>query len=523
MPGMQHKNVQNRENQIEQLVTSIENEEMIYMSIKKWIRYITVLAIIITMVLGIVGCKSSEEPVEEDSSKTETSQSSGETAGTLTLIKGDNKVTYTVAEIKAMPVSEGWGGIMNSSGVISGPFKQKGVELMYLLDKVGGIADGDALRVTAKDGYSMTYSYDQVANGNFTTLEFTTGNEIPHDKLTVIISYEEDGVTLTDQNGPLRVAILNADNQVTEGHWWIKWVTEIEIVPGEKTWSLRLEGYLDEDVDPGSFESCSAPGCHGATWTDDENRTWEGIPLWVLAGRIDDDNPHSKEAQAFNDAVADAGYDIEVIAADGYSKTFFITDIKRNDNYIVSFRRDGEPLPDNQWPLRLVGPDLTKGEMVGQITTIKVNLPSSPIEEPEWTLCLKGALNEDITPSYFAAAYEDCHAATWTDDDGREWQGIPLWLFVGRVDDDFKHNQNEPGAFNDALADSGYEVIVSAADGYSKTFTSQLVKRNDNMIIAFMRDGSPLPENQYPLRLVGPDLTKGEMVGQVACIEVVFP
>ena len=83
--------------------------------------------------------------------------------------------------------------------------------------------------------------------------------------------------------------------------------------------------------------------------------------------------------------------------------------------------------------------------------------------------------------------------------------------------------ENEPGAFNDDLAGSGYEVIVTAADGYSKTFTSELVKRNNNMIIAFMRDGSPLPENQYPLRLVGPDLTKGEMVGQLVSIEVVLP
>ena len=109
------------------------------------------------------------------------------------------------------------------------------------------------------------------------------------------------------------------------------------------------------------------------------------------------------------------------------------------------------------------------------------------------------------------------------DTKNRVWEGIPLWLFVGRVDDDFKHNPNEPGAFNDDLADAGYEVVVSAADGYSKSFTSAEVKRNDNMIIAFMVDGVPLPEDQWPLRLVGPDLTKGQMVGQIICIEVVFP
>ena len=488
----------------------------------KMSRLSLIILLIGVLVVGVIGCKTDVETAT--GTATDTTTSSGETTTALVIKKGTEQVRYTFAEVKAMPAEEGWGGIMNSSGVISGPFKQKGVNLVSLLDKVGGIAEGDAIRITAKDGYSMTYSYDQIANGNFTTLEFTTGQEVPHDKLIPIVSYEEDGMSLTKQNGPLRIAILNADDQVTEGHWWIKWVTEIEIVPGEQTWSLRLEGYMDEDVDPASFESCSAPGCHGATWTDDDNRVWEGIPLWVLAGRVDDDNPHSKEAQAFNDAIADAGYDIEVIAADGYSKTFSSADIKRNDDYIISFRRDGDPLPENQWPLRLVGPNLTKGEMVGQVTTIKlVNMTEISAEEPAWTLCLKGAMNEDITASYFAAAYEDCHSASWTDDDGRVWQGIPLWLFVGRVDDDFNHNPNEQGAFNDDLADAGYEVIVSAADGYSKTFTIELVKRNDNMIIAFMRDGEPLPENQYPLRLVGPELTKGEMVGQVSCIEVVLP
>jgi DMSO/TMAO reductase YedYZ molybdopterin-dependent catalytic subunit len=497
-----------------------EKKEML----KKIGRFSVILLLAGIMVTSLAGCSSEEEPATNDNTTTTTTTTTTADGGTaLTVTKGDQTQTYTLAEIKAMPAEEGWGGIMNSSGVISGPFKQKGVNLMSLLDKVGGISEGDAIRITAKDGYSMTYSYDQIANGNFTTLEFTTGQEVPHDTLIPIIAYQEDGQDLTDQVGPLRVAILNADDQVTEGHWWIKWVEQIEIVPGEEDWSLLLEGYMDEDVDPGSFESCAAPGCHGAGWTDDQNRVWEGIPLWILAGRVDDDNPHSKEAQAFNDAVANAGYDIEVIAVDGYSKTFSSIDIKRNNDYIVSFRRDGEPLPENQWPLRLVGPNLTKGEMVGQITTIKLDLPETTVEEPAWTLCLKGALSEDITPSYMAAAYEDCHGATWTDDEGREWEGIPLWLFVGRVDDDFKHNENEPGAFNDDLADAGYEVVVTAADGYSKTFSSELVKRNDNMIIAFMRDGGPLPENQYPLRLVGPDLTKGEMVGQVACIEIVFP
>ncbi len=413
---------------------------------------------------------------------------------------------------------------MNSSGVISGPFRQKGVALMDLLDEVGGISAGDAIRITAKDGYSMTYSYTQIADGEFTTLDCSAGNEVPHGTLTVIISYEEDGTALTDQHGPLRVAILNDNTQVTEGHWWIKWVQQIEVVSNEEPWSLSLEGVLTEDIDVDSFESGAAPGCHGASWTDDEGQVWEGIPLWLLVGRVDDDNPHSHETQAFNDAVADAGYEVEVIAADGFSKTFTSEEVKRNDNMIIAFRCDDEPLEESKWPLRLVGPDLTKGQMVSQITTIKIIFPEgTTANEPEWTLHLDGVLSEDITDSYFAAALADCHSASWTCEGGHLWEGIPLWLFAGRVDDDFKHNPNEPGAFNDAVADAGYEVEVIAADGFSKTFTSEEVKRNDNMIIASLCDGEPLAEDYWPLRLVGPELSKGQMVSQIIEIKLIFP
>ncbi len=488
--------------------------------------------------IGLVACggettttTTSAAPSSAASATTSQPAAAGGTA--LTITKGTETVTHTLADIEAMTPVEGWGGIMNSSGVISGPFRQKGVGLLGLLDEVGGITDGDAIRITAKDGYSMTYSYDQIANGNFTTLDCSDGAEVPHDPLTVILSYEEDGTALSDQIGPLRIAILNGDTQVTEGHWWIKWVQEIEIVPFEASWSLHLEGVLTEDIDSNTFESCAAPGCHGASWTDDQGRVWEGIPLWFLAGRIDDENNHSKDTQAFNDAAADAGYELTVTAADGYAKTFASADIKRNNDYIVSFRRDGEPLPDNQWPLRLVGPNLTKGEMVGQIADIVLSfgtaeatgtatatgtLPAGPV----WSIHLEGALAEDVDNAYLNSCL-GCHGTSWTDDDGHLWQGVPLWLFAGRVDDDFKHNQNQPGAFNDDVAAAGYQVEVVASDGYSKTFESADIARNDAIFVAFVEDGQALPEDQWPARLVGPTLTKGQMVGMIAEILVILP
>jgi DMSO/TMAO reductase YedYZ molybdopterin-dependent catalytic subunit len=336
---------------------------------KKVFQLSLVLLLAALLLTGSFGCGGAKT-----TTTTTTPADSGATV--LTITKGSEVKTYNMAEIMAMTPTEGWGGIMNSSGVISGPYRQKGVLLTELLDSVGGIGENDALRITAKDGYSMTYSYDQIVNGNFTTLDCSSGEEVSHGTLTVILSYEEDGVTLdSDKYGPLRVVILSSNTQVTEGHWWVKRVEQIEIVELEPTWSLHLEGAMVEDIDMNTFESCSAPGCHGASWTDDEGAVWDGIPLWFLVGRVDDDNSHSKESQAFNDALAIAGYEVNVIAADEYSKTFTSEEVKRNNDMIVAFRVDGGPLPEERWPLRLVGPELTKGQMVSQIVTIEVVFP----------------------------------------------------------------------------------------------------------------------------------------------------
>lgn len=133
----------------------------------------------------------------------------------------------------------------------------------------------------------------------------------------------------------------------------------------------------------------------------------------------------------------------------------------------------------------------------------------------EWELTLDGASTYVMTQSEFEDGAA-CHGVTW-DDGGNIWSGIPLWLLVGYVDDSTQHG---PGAFNDGLAAVGYEVKVVAADEYSKTFTSQSVARNDDMIIANELNGAPLPADKYPLRLVGPELTGGQKVSQLARIEL---
>jgi len=149
----------------------------------------------------------------------------------LTLIssEGDEKV-LTFDEIKAIPSHEGYGGFFTTGGIVNGPFKCKGVPLKDLCELVGGIDASNTVWVSASDGYLMAFGYDQV-NGNFRTFDPTTFKEVPHEDLTLILTYEQDGAPLSDYDGrPLRIVIVSGrDDYITEGHNWVKWVDEIEV------------------------------------------------------------------------------------------------------------------------------------------------------------------------------------------------------------------------------------------------------------------------------------------------------
>jgi DMSO/TMAO reductase YedYZ molybdopterin-dependent catalytic subunit len=293
----------------------------------------------------------------------------------MEIVSGEQSVTLTWDDIQALPTYEGVGGRISSVGSVTPPTKFKGVTLEDLCGLVGGITEENSISVIAKDGYAMTFSYDQIMTGDFPTYDPSTGDESPFDgKLWVVVAYEEEGAFVSaDGDGPLRLAILGSQKLVTDGHWWIKWVEKIEIKQSLDNWTLHLEGALSEDVDRGTFETGAAPSCHGTNWIDADGQTWTGIPLWLLVGRVDDDNVH--EDSAFNDELAAAGYEVKVTAADGYSVSFDSATIARNDDILIAYLLDDEPLPEKHWPLRLVGPELEKSQWVSTITTIEIVLP----------------------------------------------------------------------------------------------------------------------------------------------------
>ncbi|MBN1149024.1 MAG: molybdopterin-dependent oxidoreductase [Anaerolineales bacterium] len=300
----------------------------------------------------------------------------------LEISSPEGSLSLTMEDLRALPAQEGQAGLKSSTGRIYPPQQYKGVALSDLADLVGGLSADLGVSVVAKDGYAMTLSTEQITQGNFIVYDPATGDEKTIDEpLTVIVAYEREGQPIReDEEGPLRLVVISPkNNQVVDGHWSVKWTSRIELKPMGAEWNLALSGVIDDVVDRNSFQSCAAPGCHQAAWSDDQAQQWVGVPLWLLAGRVDDEIKH--DGPAFYQALADAGYNIELVAADGYSVVLESDNVSRNDKWLLAYQVNENPLPDKYFPLRLVGEGLDKGQMVGQVAQINLLIDEAVVAQ----------------------------------------------------------------------------------------------------------------------------------------------
>ena len=146
----------------------------------------------------------------------------------------------------------------------------------------------------------------------------------------------------------------------------------------------------------------------------------------------------------------------------------------------------------------------------------------------DWTLQVKGAVDQPVTKAYFEeglACPNSGHWVNWTDAADNKWSGIPLWLLVAMVDDIDPHTPDHFN-FRDDLATLGYQVKITASDGYSITINSADMARNDGWIVANALNGTPLPEEingkkSWPLHLKGPEVFSGNQIGSIVKIEII--
>jgi hypothetical protein len=441
----------------------------------------------------------------------------------LEVIGGDQTVSLSMADLEAMTPVVGQAGIKSSTGAITLPQEYKGVSIKDLVALVGNFDNSMGVSVEAVDGYAITFSYDQVTGGNFIAYDPATGEEISlEDPLTLILAYERDGQPFPEeQDGKIRLAIVGPkNNQVTDGHWSVKWVNKIEVKSFGDAWTVMMHGAnAKEELDRASFESCAAPGCHGATWTDSKAQKWSGVPLWLLVGWMDDDIQHN--GPAFNDALADSGYTVRVIAKDGYQVEFDSARVKRNDNLIVANQVNDTPLVEKDFPLKLVGDDVQKKEGVGGIAEIALIMEAAAAPEATEEPAVSTEAPPASSEAPAAAGEGVLSVAGLVEEPLALGEADLRALQVVKITAEHpkKGNQEYEGVtlktlFEQAkIKDGAKKLVVTASDGYSVELDLASVQACEDCMVAFT-------ETEGSFNLVMPGLDSAAWVKSVVQLEI---
>ena len=300
------------------------------------------------------------------------------------VLGGGKTVVLTQSDLEGMSAVTAEAAFLKTTGKIEGPFEFKGVYMEDILARVGGISPSEAIRVTARDGYAMTYTYSQVGGNVLSYNE--SGEVLRTGGLAMILAYESGGDAAAAEKLPRIVNIAkdgSARPPITDGHFWTKAVAKIEVVSGVEDWAVKLSGVEQALLDRSTFEStvtCPSTPHPAVVWetTDKEGNkeVYEGLPLWIVVSMIDGGDAPGGH-YLFNDDLARQGYKVRVISRDGYSVDLEASLVARNNNIILAYKKNGEPLPEEDAPLMLAGKDLpSRKYMVKQIAELSlVDLP----------------------------------------------------------------------------------------------------------------------------------------------------
>jgi DMSO/TMAO reductase YedYZ molybdopterin-dependent catalytic subunit len=423
----------------------------------------------------------------------------------------------------------------------------KGTNLKDLCDLVGGMTPGDEIKVSASDGFSKRFNYTNVyepqARQGPIILTWYRADQgyVPdyYDGIKLVFFADNS----TNPWGVHAFGVWDMHETLAEQYWhnfWsdaekyptttglsVKWVSDISIYSSEAI-------VTTQDVSQSNSDSSGLVDVifDGIVTLTEGTFTWtaDGGDTHVVANYT----PHG----ALEAASIDGGFEyggswkeikntalIDWITNDYVYDGTFTWNYKLNgvyqDYFSDSTGVSNNPLNDGDHIEFYYGP---KSDKTTDNATAVVRITVNP-EPGDWTLILNGATTATITKSQFEDGIACGHEATYTDDDGNVWSGMPLWYLVGWVDDKTQHG---PGAFNDALAADGYSIKVIAGDGWDTSLESADIARNNGYIFANMLNGEVLPltigdkdKPCWPLHLKGTEVFGGQQVGNIVRIELI--
>ncbi len=289
-------------------------------------------------------------------------------------VEGEKTKQLFLSDIIRMENIEGSAGFKKVTGTVRGPYEVVGAPIEPLIEMTGDLPANYSVEVIASDGYSMMLSHEEI-EGQVITYD-SQGTETGMGGVDGVLIYEMDGSS-DFSGGPLRLGYVGDSGQITDGHYWVKEVAEIVVNQPVKDWDVELSGSVNAVLNRSSFISGATCGTHRTSvevTMHDETHMYSGFPLWVVLSIVDgkmDPEGH----YLFDDDLAAGGYGVEVIAGDGYSRTLNSTLVARNDDIILAYKKDGEVLPEDEGPLRVVGSDLSSKYMVSNLVKIIYHVP----------------------------------------------------------------------------------------------------------------------------------------------------
>ncbi|MCD6120593.1 MAG: molybdopterin-dependent oxidoreductase [Spirochaetales bacterium] len=339
---------------------------------------------------------------------------------------------------------------------------------------------GYDITVTAEDGYSVTFN-------------------------TKDYSYNDLILTDTENGKNIPVSIVgNVPKSL-----WVKNVAEIELAIGKtgtgsgntaKDFKLTLSvNGADRSYSLGELEKSPYYIEGKGSFTTSAGTKYSGLYAGV------------KLADFLNQFVKiKSSSTIIFTAMDGYEMSYPGKQLLDNSDgiWILAFKENGKYLPKDPGYIRTIKIGKNNPNIEGHLSVRMIKKVSVKGEVyRDFSLRIEGDKNFTLNRQTLQSGLS-CHKKTvFFERKGKSahYTGIPLWRFLAYSDDPkYAPHMQDPSipTYMEARALKGYEIRLTATDGYSITLNSKELNKNDDVILAMLKNGKALPANEWPLILV---------------------
>lgn len=255
-------------------------------------------------------------------------------------------------------------------------------------------------------------------------------------------------------------------------------------------WYIELKGIREDRLWQSDYEAARQHGSHYVSKTGDKKGVpaqYRGLPLRMAIAMIDGND--ATHAWMFDRELWAAGYDITLIAADGYSATFSTLDIEP-DALIIADSEDGVAIA----PM-IVG-DSPKNLWVKNLSSIETSLAPSMLAKAAADFMLDLDIN-GTTASFSLAELETLDfymeaSGAYTTSAGTRYEGVYGGI---RLLDLLK-------VYTEVAADD--KITFVAMDSYEMSYPGSRILDNTDgdWLLAFKLDGEYLPKDPGYIRTI---------------------